>query len=272
SGVTPRQLTSTAFGWVDCDQSSHAILLRFADIGRFLVRDGSEIIYERGMGVPDRELRLHILGTAMGTLLHQRKLLPLHGSAVCVGGRATLFIGHQRAGKSSLAAHLAQHGHVVLNDDVSVVTSNDQGEPHIQPGTAHLKLWRDALESLGRDPAALTKVSGPFDKFFMPINTQPQRAAPVREILVLADAEDGAATRVRRLSLLEASQVLVQQTYRPEIIEVLGLHQAHFRQCVELAGRLPVAQLIRPRGQQYFPDTIRFLERHWRHRVGADRA
>lgn len=263
SGETPHGLTASEFTWVDYDPPSRTVLLRFPDVGRLLVRDGVEIVYERGTGVSDRDVRLHLLGTAMGTLLHQRGLLPLHGSAVCVGGRASLFVGQQRAGKSSLAARLAQHGHVVLNDDVSVVTFNDKREARIHPGTAHLKLWRDALDGLGRDSASLTRVSGPFDKFFMPIETRDQSAVPVREILVLTDGEEGAEPQVQPLPILEATSMLVQQTYRAEIVEVLGLHQANFRQCVELVRSLPIARLLRPRGMQHFAATIRCLERHW---------
>lgn len=271
AGATPLQSTATEHAWIDTDRASRAVLLRFPEVGRFLVRDGTEVVYEREPGAADNDVRLHILGTAMGTLLHQRGLLPLHGSAVCIDGRATLFVGHQRAGKSSLAARLAERGHLVLNDDVSVVTftgpnpgtPTGQREVILHPGTAHLELWRDALEGLGRDPAALARVSGPFDKFFVPIDIRGQRAVAVREILVLSDADDGPEVRIVPMPILEATSTLVQQTYRPEVVAALGLHERNFRQCVDLARALPVARLLRPRGLQYFADTIDFLEAHW---------
>jgi hypothetical protein len=270
AGATPSALTATEFAWIDTGDS-RAVLLRFPEVGRFIVRDGAQIVYQREEGVADRDLRLHLLGSGMGTLLHQRGLLPLHGSAVCVDGRATLFVGHQRAGKSTLAARLAQRGYVVLNDDVSVVTftgplpgsQSGPGEVSLHPGTTHLKLWRDALDGLGHDPVALARVSGPFDKFFVPIDIRGQCAVAVREILVLSDADDGPEARIVPMPILEATSTLVQQTNRPEVVAALGLHERNFRQCVELARALPIARLLRPRGQQYFADTIDFLEAHW---------
>ena len=49
-------------------------------------------------------VRLYLLGTCMGALLFQRKLLPLHGSAVVINGKAYAFVGDSGAGKSTLAA------------------------------------------------------------------------------------------------------------------------------------------------------------------------
>ena len=38
----------------------------------------------------------------MGALLMQRKILPLHGSAIAIDGKAYAFVGDSGAGKSTL--------------------------------------------------------------------------------------------------------------------------------------------------------------------------
>ena len=40
-------------------------------------------------------IRLYILGTCMGAILMQRRIFPLHGSAVAINGKAYAFVGIQ---------------------------------------------------------------------------------------------------------------------------------------------------------------------------------
>ena len=49
--------------------------------------------------VLEGDVRAYLLGTAIGALLHQRGLLPLHASAVEVNGRAVAFIAPAGHGK-----------------------------------------------------------------------------------------------------------------------------------------------------------------------------
>ena len=92
--------------------------LVIAEAESFRVTDGREIIIEAREGVPERNLRLFLLGSAMGLILHQRGLLPLHANAVALDGRAIAIAGASGAGKSTLAASFARHGHQIVGDDV----------------------------------------------------------------------------------------------------------------------------------------------------------
>ncbi|MEG8053162.1 hypothetical protein QP185_07710 [Sphingomonas aerolata] len=53
----------------------------------------------------------YLLGTALGALLHQRALLPLHCNAIVHDGKAFLFCGDSGAGKSTLAAVFEARGY-----------------------------------------------------------------------------------------------------------------------------------------------------------------
>jgi len=50
----------------------------------YLIRNGNEICVMPLTDLNDTYLRLYILGTCMGAILMQRKVLPLHGSAIAI--------------------------------------------------------------------------------------------------------------------------------------------------------------------------------------------
>ena len=68
--------------------TDHGMLLTVDGIAQYAIADGADITIDREPGVPDANVRLYLLGSAMGVLLHQRGLLPLHANAVEIGGKA----------------------------------------------------------------------------------------------------------------------------------------------------------------------------------------
>ena len=62
------------------------------------------------------------LGTCMGAILMQRKIFPLHGSAVAINGKAYAIVGDSGAGKSTLASAFLNKGYQLLSDDVIAVS------------------------------------------------------------------------------------------------------------------------------------------------------
>ena len=110
------------------------LLFVATDAGRYRIAGGREIIIEPNAGAPDRNVRLFLLGSAFGALLHQRGLLPLHANAVEIDGKAVAFMGPSGAGKSTLAAWFHDRGHRVIADDVCVVGLDTDGRPYAAPG------------------------------------------------------------------------------------------------------------------------------------------
>ena len=92
----------------------------------------------------DAFARQCVLGPGLGVLLHRRGHLVLHGSAVDVGGRAVVLVGHKGAGKSTSAAALVARGHRLLTDDLVAL---DDGR--VLPGPTQMKLWGASAGALG---------------------------------------------------------------------------------------------------------------------------
>lgn len=239
-------------------------LLTVTGVGRFLIRGGREIVIERGPKAADRNVRLFLLGSAFGALLHQRGLLPLHANAIDVGGRGIAFAGHSGAGKSTIAAWFHDRGHAILADDVCVATLDSAGAAVAWPGVPRLRLWREALEQSGRTVDGHRRSFDDLDKWDVPtLERAAARPLPLDRIYVLARAEAGAeAPLVRRLAGVEAVDALVANTYRGGYVRLAGLTARHLAKCLEIARAVPVFEARRAWGFDSFDRQARLLLEH----------
>ena len=142
----------------------------------YRVEEGRRIFITPFPGVPVDEVRLFLLGSAMGALLYQRGLFPLHGSAVETRWGAMIFVGEQGIGKSTLAAEFHHRGYRLLSDDVCAVAAAPE-ELQVLPALAQFRLCEDAYQRLGAPQNARFDV----DKFVVPMGEgycPASRAAP----------------------------------------------------------------------------------------------
>jgi hypothetical protein len=117
-----------------------------AGIGRFLMRQGREIVFDPDPSCEPRTVGLYLRGTCFAILLQQRGNLVLHASAIAAGGRAVLFCGPSGAGKSTMAALLCRHGYPLLNDDVCSLAPVAGDTYEVQPDGCMLKLRAESLD------------------------------------------------------------------------------------------------------------------------------
>ena len=87
------------------------VMFQVPDIAIFAIQDGNKIFVSPMKEYEEDMIRLWILGTCMGAILMQRKVYPLHGSAVIINGKAYAFVGDSGAGKSTLASAFIQQGY-----------------------------------------------------------------------------------------------------------------------------------------------------------------
>lgn len=219
-------------------------------LGRFVVRNQSEILVEPRPGTDEQELRWFLLNRIFGELLRLRGLLLLHASSVALGSGAIAFVGRTGAGKSTLAALFHTLGHGVLADDLIVVHADHGGEPTVHPGVAELQLLPDAAEFLGwsPEPAHLLERGKGIHRVTA---CDPSLSFPLRRVYVLAD---GAARHHRPLSPGEAAIELVRNSHGAHVVRGSEGILSHFHQCMTLASRVPVFRLERPRSLDELPD------------------
>lgn len=228
-----------------CGEGAPDLLIR--QVGSFWVRDGREIMVEPADGVPERNIRLFLLGSAMGLLLHQRGLFPLHANACVVGGYALAVAGASGAGKSTLAAWLSRQGLTLVGDDVIALRADEFGVTAL-PGPPRVRLWRESLDCFGMESDGLepSYIDGDVDKWDVPvpIDGLASEALPLGAIYVL---EDAPALSITRLSGAAAAKALFDHTYRGAYLSQTGGASGHLRTVAQIVATTPIFLLERPR-------------------------
>jgi hypothetical protein len=219
--------------------------LQLAGVGRYAALDGSLIEVAPEAAARVEALELFLFGSAWGLLCYQRGLLPLHASVVERNGGAVAFCGPSGAGKSTLVAALLRRGWRLIGDDLCRCDPQVAGGALVWPSLPRLKLWQAALDALGESRAGLKQDLAGEDKFHWPA---PNHAgcvpAPLRAIYVLEWGALG-AERLRGSQALR--QLVAAATYRADFVEAMGGLAAHWRACADIARRVPIFRLSRPR-------------------------
>lgn len=182
-----------------------------------------------------------VVGPGLGVLLHRRGRFVLHGSAVRVGGRAVVLVGHKGAGKSTTAAALVARGHGLLTDDLVALADVD-GRPHVLPGPTQMKLWTASAEALGLADAVAPFMTG-LDKGVWHGARPAEGAAPLACVGVL-DWDD--ALTLAPLDGTKAFGDVFAHAYAPRFLgaaTAAGLMGA----CSALVRSVPVLRVARPR-------------------------
>ncbi len=219
-------------------------LLRLQGIANYLVTQGTTIIIEAAPASNAADVRVFLLGSAFGALLHQRGALALHGSAIETPWGAVAFVGHSGDGKSTLAGAMYQRGYRLLSDDVCVVRT-ETGLPMVSPAYPTLHLWADMLDQLDGNHSC-QRVRAGLEKYRLPTGerfaTEAVRLVAVYELTTTNTDE----LSLSRLDDGDRLAVLVTHTYRSRFLDGLGLRGSHFMQASRVAHEVRVSRVRRP--------------------------
>jgi hypothetical protein len=236
-------------------------LLKVEGIACFLVENGNRITIDRAEGGSDDEIRLFLLGSAFGALIHQRGILPLHGSAIVFNNQAIIFSGISGSGKSTLAAGFMKRGYMLLTDDVCVITLDKDGKPIAHPGYPQMKLWSDSLENLGQQTVTLRKIRGNIRKYALPIRPDFYNCPlPVKSIYVISANNNSSHVTLKPLTGVEKFNAINNNTYRLNFLKGGGSSVSHFNHIEAVSRQCLVRKLDRPNKGFYLDKLIEAIE------------
>ena len=264
-GPTPTALENPAKQSVLYQAKPNQFLLKLDRVARFWVQDGKQITIEPAADSAEETIRLFLLGSVLGALLHQRGQVILHGSAVETDRGAVVFTGPSGVGKSTLAAALHQRGYRVLADDVCSITYDEAAqEAQVYPGLAHLKLWADAAEQLDLTAVATRRVRPELEKYALPLphifNPTPVRLHAVYSL----ESSNLGKWQIEPLVQLKKIERLVAHTYRQRFLVGLGMRQQHFQQLTQIISQARVCHVTRPAAGFFMAELIERLTADWK--------
>lgn len=229
--------------------SSRELVFSIADVGTFRVTEGKLVQVHPDQACTLSQLGVYIMGSCMGAVLHQRGLMPLHGSCVTDGTHAVLITGESGAGKSTLAAEFLSRGWKLLTDDVCAVL-DPEGAAVVQPSYPSQKLWQDSLDHYGRPESDIHSLyfSEEREKFGVDVRRyfHPE-TVPLTMIVQLLPTQEPCS--ISQINAFTAIEQLMQNTYRLFMIP-REHQQRHFQRCATLAGKIPMMLLTRQNGVQ----------------------
>jgi len=222
------------------------VLFKIQDTGIFYIKGGREIYISPVVGADEDKIRLFLLGTCMGAILIQRKIIPLHGSAIEINGKAYAIIGDSGAGKSTLASAFINQGYKLLSDDVIPISFQLDETPIVTPSYPQQKLWEQSLKEFGMDQVNYRPIIERENKFAIPVASSFYRESiPLAGIFELSKTEKKEIV-LRKIEGIERLQTLFTHTYRNFLIELLDLMEWHFAKSSKIIKQIGIYKLQRP--------------------------
>lgn len=227
----------------------HLVIFQIKNTATIVVQQGERVIVSPLKEFDEDRVRLYLLGTCMSILLMQRRILPLHGSAIAMDGKAYAFVGESGAGKSTLASVFLKKGYQLLSDDVIAVSLSEDGVPFVAPSYPQQKLWQDSLNQLGMEKDGFKQLQEREMKFSVPVSSQfLGQTLPLAGVFELEVTENSELT-IYPITKLKSLDTLYRHTFRQFLIPRMGLQDWHFSSLAKVSHQINIFQLKRPKGE-----------------------
>ena len=214
-------------------------------IARYLVRNGNEIFIDPHEQADRASVYLFLAGSAFGVLLHQRCMLPLHGSSFVYNGKGVVICGASGAGKSSVVASFCQNEGIFINDDITPLNITDS-QTTIFPICTRIKLWDDTLEKLNLTSTSLEKIRPTIEKYYLPVSDACIEEKRFDQLYILA-THNKEEFIVKELNGVEKYNAIRHQIYRKMYLKGMPeTEKTYFRQLLKLSTQIAVKQIVRP--------------------------
>ncbi|QEE30073.1 hypothetical protein FTW19_20060 [Terriglobus albidus] len=234
------------------------VLLNMKHAGRFLLRDGREILVSPYESPQSEPFQSFLTGTVAGLLFHQNSRLVLHASAVVVRGRAILLSGWATVGKSALAAALMEQGAEFLSDDLCLVDVSREGAM-VSAGPSRIRLWPDVGDYLGFPEEARCALRPGLRKFTLVT----QAALPVRAgLLVRVEDAHHRSVHFERLRGMHSVMPPHSLVYQHRFAGLLQRQKPMLTALSALAAEVPVIRMGHPHQMQRLREIASSLLQH----------
>ena len=213
-------------------------------VGSFYAADGNYISLVLNPEATRANIELYLNGSTYGAILHQRKIMPMHGSCFEYSGKGIMLCGDSGAGKSSLTAAFVVDGNEFLTDDVTPVLVADE-KVIIWTLSDRIKLWEDSLQQLNQKKDGLDKIDPEIEKFYFPLNSFSKSTFLLNHIFLIQFHEK-ASVDFQEVEGAEKVIALRNEIYRLEYMQGMPENESlYFKDLVEISKRVKITKLFR---------------------------
>ena len=220
--------------------------LDIKNVARYRVQNGETMLYSPYEGADEASINLFLEGSALGALLHQRGIIPFHGSSFVYKGRGITLCGRSGTGKSSITAAFCQQGARFINDDITPINITNS-KAIIIPIKTRIKLWDDALLNLKIENNNLQRIRPELNKFYLPMKKNPDSEFLLHHIFVLY-SHNNDEFEAKELSGIAKYNALRHQIYRRIYLKGMpATEKKYFTQLFSLANKTKITAIKRPK-------------------------
>jgi hypothetical protein len=215
------------------------------EVASFYACDGNYISLVIDPKATKANIELYLNGSVYGAILHQRKIMPMHGSCFVHNNQGIMLCGESGAGKSSLTAAFVLDGNEFLTDDVTAILFSNN-EPFIWTMSDRIKLWEDSLLQLNQNKEGLDRIDPETEKFYYPISSYKESTFILNHIFLI-EIHDKPEIVFQDITGAEKVTALRTEIYRWEYL--LGMPENelyYFKNLVEMSKSIKVTKLFRP--------------------------
>ena len=232
-------------GWLQMTENEFR--MSAAHVGTFYAADGKSICFSPDPDATSESIELYMNGSVYGAILHQRGILPIHGSSFIYRGSGVMLCGHSGAGKSSLTSALCLSGQATfLTDDVTPILFDD-GKPVILPKSDRVKLWEDSLEQLSEKRSGLKQIRPQDNKFYLNIENSASEQHLLHQVLIINTDDKVTEPVVEQMTGAEGFSILQKEIYRLFYLRAIPQRKArYFMQISKICNQCTILHVTRP--------------------------
>ncbi len=254
-----RQVASPLYADSFWQMNQDEFAMQVEGVGTFYARDGKEVEYSPAHEATTESLELYLNGSVYGAILHQRKILPLHGSSFRYNGLGIMICGEAGAGKSSLTASFCINGAEFLTDDVSPMTIIG-GKPYIKAISDRIKLWDDTLKQLELKKDGLKKIAPDIEKFYYPVIKSDIEYYPLNIVFIISAGHDDGIS-LQEITGAEKFVALRNEIYRWEYLEGMKDNEKTYFRTLEVIASFVRVYHVKRAGTSGISELRRMLEK-----------
>ncbi len=259
-GNVPESLDNVTDSGVDWQVSDEQFLLKIEGVATYWASSSAEVWIDRHPDASDDDVRLWLLGSTLGFLLHLRRILPLHASAICTDKGAVLFTGISGAGKSTTLAAMVQQGYAMLADDVSGIVLDEKNRPLVLPAFPSSRLFADSAAKLKRSTEGVSQVKASLNKYLFPIDNFCAESLPLYRVYVLTNnGQSEIELQPVEKDIYKLSYFLLN-TYRKRFVKATGWEREQFKLISQAIHKTPVIKVTRPANAFLLDELVDRLE------------